>query len=301
MTNISAIVQTDTREPGAPPITGGPKRRGNPSMARYLAALKTVRGIIAISLIGILGGLALLAPIIFPEGYDLQGRDSLLPMSGQHWFGTDELGRDIFVRAIYGLRVDFSLILVAVPITMVLGTTLGLIGAVSRVAGTVVQRVLDIILGFPGLVLGICIVLVMGAGWWALVIAIVIAGLPGFGRLARAALLEQSQREYVIAARTLGVSRGRILLRHILPNAIDPILVQGAVFVVGAIWIEAALSIVGLGIQPPEPSLGALLNVGTRFINQAPTYILGPTLILILLSLAFSLLADALNETVNRK
>jgi peptide/nickel transport system permease protein len=249
----------------------------------------------------VLAILSVSAPLVFPGGYDVQSADSLAPPSLEHPFGTDELGRDIFVRSLYGLRTDFSIIVVAVPVSMILGTILGLIGALSRVAGTIVQRVLDIILGFPGLVLGICIVLVVGPGWVSLVTAITVSGLPAFGRLARAALMSQMQREYVTAAETLGVSRLTVLGRHILPNAVDPILVQGAVFVVQAIFIEAALSIVGLGIQPPQPSLGALLNVGTRFINQAPTYILGPTVLLLLLALAFSLLADALNETVNRK
>lgn len=273
----------------------------NVSVSRYLDAFRTPRGIIGIAALLALAGLALLAPLIFPGGYDVQTRDSLLPPSLAHPFGTDEIGRDIFVRAIYGLRTDFSIIFAAVPLSMAVGTALGLLGALSRVAGTVVQRILDVILGFPGLILGICIVLLLGPGWAALVVAVSINGLPAFGRLARAALLAQMEREYVIAARTLGVGKGTILVRHILPNAVDPIIVQGAVFVVGAIFIEAGMSIVGLGIQPPEPSLGTLLNVGMRYIHQAPSYILGPTLVLILLALAFSLLADALNETVNRK
>ncbi|MBF4571914.1 ABC transporter permease [Herbiconiux sp. VKM Ac-1786] len=285
----------------APP-SRRPRRSGvSPSLRRYGAALKSPRGLVGIIVILVLALLSVSAPLLFPDGYDVQSSESLLAPSFTHLFGTDELGRDIFVRSLYGLRTDFSIIVVAVPVSMILGTILGLIGALSRVAGTIVQRVLDIILGFPGLVLGICIVLVVGPGWVSLVIAITISGLPAFGRLARAALMSQMQREYVTAAETLGVSRLTVLGRHILPNAIDPILVQGAVFVVQAIFIEAALSIVGLGIQPPQPSLGALLNVGTRFINQAPTYILGPTVLLLLLALAFSLLADALNETVNRK
>lgn len=271
------------------------------SVRRYLEAFRTPRGIVATAVLAALAGLAVLAPMMFPAGYDVQTRDSLLPPSPEHMFGTDELGRDIFVRAVYGLRTDFSIIIAAVPISMVAGTGLGLIGALSRAAGSIVQRILDIILGFPAVVLGISIVLVMGPGWSALVVAVSIAGLPAFGRLSRAALVAQMEREYVIAARTLGVGKGTILVRHILPNAADPILVQAAVYVVGAVFLEAALSIVGLGIQPPQPSLGTLLNVGMRYINQSPTIILGPTIILILLALAFSLLADALNETVNRK
>jgi peptide/nickel transport system permease protein len=273
----------------------------NPSIARYLEAFVTTRGILALAGIVAVTAIAFLAPVIFPDGYDVQSRLSLRPPSLTHLFGTDELGRDLFVRSIYGLRSDLTLVYSAVPISMVAGTFIGLLGAVSVRLGNFLQRCLDIIVGFPGLILGICVVLVLGAGWTALLVAIVISGLPSFGRQARATLLAQQQREYVLAARTLGVGRWKIMLRHILPNAIDPIIVQGAVFVVSAIFLEAALSIVGLGLQPPDPSLGTLLNTGMRYIGRAPTYVLGPTVILILVALAFSMLADALNATVNRK
>lgn len=281
------------------PTGGGP--RVSASLRRYVAAIQSGRGLAAIVLLLLLAGLAILAPVLFPGGYDEQGRGALLAPTPAHPFGTDELGRDIFVRAVYGLRTDLSIVAAAVPLSMLVGTALGFIGAVSTRLGALVQRMLDIVLGFPSLILGICIVLVMGPGWPALVVAIAINGLPIFGRLARAALLTQMQREYVIAARTLGVGKGAVLTRHIVPNAIDPIIVQGAVFVVGAIFLEAGLSIVGLGIQAPEPSLGSLLNIGTRYINQAPVYVLGPTVLLVLLALAFTMLADALNQSVNRK
>jgi peptide/nickel transport system permease protein len=286
-------------------IVDGSAARNSPhlnlTVARYLQAFRSPRGIFAIVVILGLTALAFLAPAIFPGGYDEQTRDSLLPMSFTHLFGTDELGRDIFVRSIFGLRTDLTLVYIAVPISMVIGTLLGLIGYVSRWAGTVIQRMFDVIVGFPGLILGISIVLVLGSGFTALLVSIIIIGLPTFGRLARASLLAQEQREYVIAARTLGISRPRVMVRHILPNALDAIIVQGAVFVVHAIFFEASLSIVGLGIQPPAPSLGSLLNVGMQYITQSSTYILGPTVILLLLAFALSLLADALNETVNRK
>lgn len=278
-------------------------RRSTPrgSLTRYASAFRTGRGISGLLIFVLLAALATFAPLIYPGGYDQQGPDAFLGSSFQHPFGTDELGRDLLIRTIFGLRTDFSIILVAVPISMVVGTALGMLGALSPIAGAVAQRVLDVILGFPGVILGICIVLIMGPGWAALVIAIAIAGLPFFGRQARAAYLEQMNREYVVAARTLGVRRGTILTRHILPNSVDPILVSGGLFMVVAIFIEAGLSIIGLGIQPPEPSLGSLLNVGMRFIEQAPLYVIGPTITLILLTLAFSLVADALNDTVNRK
>lgn len=299
--NMDAVTAPASSEAAATQILGQRRYVPNATLRRYLAAFKTPRGIFGAGILLLLAVLAALTPILFPGGYDQQSADSLQGSSLAHPFGTDDLGRDLMVRTMYGLRMDFSIVLVAVPIALVIGTTLGLIGALSKVAGAIVQRALDIILGFPGVILGVCIVLVMNPGWPALVVAIAVSGLPLFGRQARAALLEQMQREYVTAARTLGVSKGTILVRHILPNAADPILVTGAIFVVYAIFIEAGLSIIGLGIQPPEPSLGALLNVGMRFITQSPMYVLGPTIVLILLALAFSLLADALNETVNRK
>lgn len=276
------------------------RQRISPALRRYLSAFRSPRAIIGGSILLVLVVLALLAPALFPQGYDAQTSNSLLPPSLEHPFGTDELGRDLFARSMYGLRTDLSIVLVAVPLGLVVGTALGMVGAISRTGGTVVQRMLDVIIGFPGIVLGVCIVLVAGPGWGSLVVAIAISSLPTFGRLSRAAMLSQSQREYVTAARTLGVGRGTVVLRHILPNAIDPILVAGAVYVVYAIFIEAGLSIIGLGIQPPQPSLGSLLNNATRFINQSPTFIVGPTLTLFLLALSFSLISDALNRTVNR-
>jgi len=291
---MSAVSSTDSVvEPRRP--------RLSITARRYLGAFRTPRGIVAAVLIVALTVLAFLAPVFFPGGYDLQTDLTLHGMSSSHLFGTDEIGRDIFVRSIYGLRTDLALVYIAVPITIVMGTLIGLLGAVSRFVGTITQRILDIIIGFPGLVLGISVVLVLGTGFVGLLVSIIIIGLPTFGRLARQTMLAQQQREYVIAARSLGIGRWRTMVRHILPNTVDPVIVQGAVFIVHAVFLEASLSIVGLGIQPPQPSLGALLNTGMRYINQSPTYILGPIIILLLLAFAFSLLADALNETVNRK
>ncbi|MFD8531111.1 ABC transporter permease [Streptosporangium canum] len=273
----------------------------SPSVGRYLRAFHTLRGAVSAIVIVLLIVLSFLAPVLYPDGFDVQGPDALLPMSGGHLFGTDELGRDIFVRTLYGLRTDFQLIFFAVPISMVIGTLLGLIGAVWAWAGSFVQRVMDIIIGFPGIILAISVVVVFGPGWLSLMVSVVVIGLPGFARLARSALLAQQHREYVLAARTLGVGRWKVLVRHIVPNAMDPLIVHAAVFLVHAIFIEAGLSLIGLGIQPPEPSLGALLNLGMRYVHQSPTYVLGPTLVLLVLAFAFSLLADALNETVTRK
>jgi peptide/nickel transport system permease protein len=278
----------------------GRVRRLNPTTARYLSAFRTPRGIIGLTLLGILVLAAVLAPVLFPGGYDQQGSASLTGMSAAHPFGLDEFGRDILTRSVYGLRIDLSLIFAAVPLSMTLGMVLGLAGAISERLGEAVQRLFDVVVGFPGLLLGICLVAVLGPSWLALFLTILISGMPTAGRLARGAWLSQQSREYVLAARVLGVPKPKVLTRHIVPNAMDSIVVNGSVWMVIGVYIEAGLSIVGLGVQPPTPSLGVLLNNGLRFVSQAPTYLIGPGLILVLLALAFSLIADALNEAVNR-
>lgn len=277
------------------------RRRVGVGLGRYLEAFRSTKGLAALIILGVLLVLAFAAPILFPGGFDAQSRDSLLSPSLSHPFGTDELGRDLFVRSMYGLRTDLTLVLLAVPLSMVLGSLLGLIGYVSQRLGNAVQRCLDVIVGFPSLILGISFVLVLGLGWRSIFVTIVVVGLPTFGRLARSSLLSQQNREYVLAARTLGIGKWTVMVRHIAPNALDVLIVQAAVFAVHSIFLEAGLSIVGLGIQPPEPSLGALLNTGMRFIVQSPTYIVGPTVILLVLAFGFSMLADALNERVNRR
>jgi peptide/nickel transport system permease protein len=280
-----------------PHSTRRPRRLGE-GLARYLAALNTPKGRIGCGLLGIMVLAALFAPLIFPGGVDQQTRDNFLPPSLTHPFGTDELGRDIFVRCVFALRISISLVIVAVPLAMAAGTLMGLSGAVSRLLGDACQRLFDLILGFPSLVLGICIVIVIGPGWVSLAVTIVIFSLPHFGRLARAALIAEEGREYVLAARVLGVSRARIMTRHILPNALDPLFVQLSLSMIAGIFLEAALSIVGLGIQPPTPSLGTLLNVGIRYVYAQPMYTAGPVIMLLLLALAFNLIADALNAAV---
>jgi peptide/nickel transport system permease protein len=292
---MSAISTGPAAVPAAAP------RRLNPTLSRYLSAFRTPKGVIGSTILGLLVLAALLAPVLFPGGYDQQGREALTGMSWAHPFGVDEFGRDLFVRSVYGLRIDLSLILTAVPISMAVGTALGLAGAISARLGAGVQRLLDVVIGFPALILGICLVTILGPGWPAIFLTILISGLPTAGRLARGAWLAQQGREYVLAARVLGVSRGRLLVRHILPNAMDAAVVNCAVWMVVGVYIEAGLSIVGLGVQPPTPSLGVLLNNGLRFVLQSPTYIVGPALLLLLLAVGFSLLSDSLNEAVNRR
>lgn len=293
---------TDASLAPAPSAAAAGQRRGlNPTLARYLSAFRTPRGIIGSSILLVLILAALLAPVLFPGGYNQQGPNAFARPSMRHIFGLDEFGRDIFVRSVYGLRIDLSLILSAVPLSMAIGTLLGLAGVLSERLGAGLQRVLDVIIGFPGLILGVCLVAVLGPSWIALFLTILIGGLPSAGRLARGAWLAQQDREYVLAARVLGVTRRQLLVRHVLPNAVDAVVVNGAVWMVLGVYIEAGLSIVGLGVQPPTPSLGVLLNNGLQYVIESPSYIIGPAVLLLLLAVGFSLLSDALNQAVNRR
>jgi peptide/nickel transport system permease protein len=282
-------------------VSAPARRESAGAVRRYLTALRTPRGAIGAGLLGLLVLLAVLAPVLFPGGYDDQGDNALAGASAAHWMGTDELGRDIVARTIFGLRTDLTLLVTAVPASAVLGTLMGLAGVISRWLGAGMQRLLDVILGFPGIVLGMSVVLVIGTGWSALFVSILVIGLPLFGRQARAGLQVEQEREYVLAARVLGVRRRTVLTRHVLPNIVDPIVVNAAVYMVVAIFIEAGLSIVGLGIQPPIPSLGAMLNTGARYLEVHPAYVMGPGLVLLLLTLAFTQLSHALNKAVLRR
>ena len=286
-------------------VDGPPEDDADAKVAKapspYIQAFKKPKGIVGFSLVGTLVLLALLSPWLFPGGYDEQGRDSLYTASLDHPFGTDQVGRDIFVRSIYALRTDLSLIFVAVTIAAVIGTLLGLTGVLSRRLGNASQRIFDVILGFPGLVLGITIAAILDPGWKSLVITITILSIPGFGRIARSQLLSEQEKEYVLAVRVLGVPKWRVLTRHILPNVLEPAVVQVALAMVLGIFIESALSLVGLGIQPPNPSIGTLLNASIRFMSVQPYYVLGPMVTLLLLTLGLNLIADSLNASLEER
>jgi peptide/nickel transport system permease protein len=256
------------------------------------------KGLVGGLIVGTMVLVALLATTIFPDGFDDQSGAALQGASLGHPFGTDEVGRDIFTRTIFSLRTDLSLIFVAVPIAAIIGTVLGLSGVIAPWLGNASQRLFDVILGFPGLVLGITIATVLGPGWRALAVTIAIVSIPEFGRLARAQLLSEQQKEYVMAAQVLGVPRWRVLLRHILPNVVEPAIAQLTVAMVLGVFLESALSLVGLGVQPPSPSVGTLLNSSIRFLSVQQAYVLGPTITLLLLALGLNLLADALNSSL---
>ena len=226
---------------------------------------------------------------------------SLLPVSVAHPLGTDDLGRDLLSRVLYGIRVDVIVSVIGVPISAVIGTVLGLVGPSSRFADIAVQRGFDVILAFPILILGIAIASITSAGLPAIVATVVIANVPIFGRLARTAFLQQRERDYVVAAEAIGAGTGRVLFRHILPNSVDPLIVQLALSLATAVFVEGGMSFVGVGIRVPAPSLGNILNESLPYLASNPNFALGPMVLFAMLVLGLNLVADGLNARLSRR
>jgi len=218
--------------------------------------------------------------------------------SAAHWMGTDELGRDILSRVLYGARVSM-----AVSISVVLGAGIaGLaIGSLSGYLGGWIDRFLNIVLinaflSFPGILLAIAFAAFLGPGIGKVILALIVTGWAGYARLARAQILQAKGMEYVLAARSLGASDFRIVLRHLLPNILQPVLVQATIAMAGAILAESTLSFLGVGVLAPMPSWGAMLNDARSHLFDAPHLVIFPALAVMTAVLAFNLLGDALRD-----
>lgn len=243
--------------------------------------------------------LALGAPWLAPYNPASQNLSvRLSPPAGGHWMGTDELGRDILSRILYGTRVSML-----VSVSVVLGACLvGLaVGALAGYWGGWIDRVVNIVLvnaflSFPGILLAIAFAAFLGPGLGKVILALVITGWAGYARLARAQVLQAKEMDYVAAARSLGASDARILVRHLLPNIIQPVLVQATIGMAAAILAESTLSFLGLGVLAPMPSWGAMLNDGRSHLFDAPHMVLFPALAVMAAVLAFNLLGDALRD-----
>jgi peptide/nickel transport system permease protein len=281
----------------AAPGPAAPRRR-----SRYLTGLLSPRGMTGAALVILILLAGFVVPLFLPYGPVQQSAATLAPAgTGGHLLGTDELGRDILARVLAGIRVDALLAVVAVPIAAVIGTALGMLSGLNSFAGGLVQRVFDILLGFPGVVMGVAVGIAMSPGSNAVIVTIILVAIPAFGRQARLATLTQLSRDYVSAATVAGTPRWQIIVRHVLPNVADAVLVRAAAAVGQAIQVEGGLSVVGLGIQPPQASLGAMISTGASYLSSSPLYALVPVAVVFVLILGCTLLADALNKAVLRR
>ncbi len=249
-------------------------------------------------LVGFVVLCAVFAGMVAPYSpYDLDVSSMLQGPSATHWLGTDEVGRDELSRTIFAARISVQVALVAVGVGLVGGTIIGIIAAYfGGWIDLALMRLMELLFSFPAILLAVILLASLGTSILNAMLAIGIIFIPGFSRLARAATNDVLRQQYVDAARTIGMGDWRILLREILPNVVTPLLVEAAVAFAYAVLLESALSFLGLGAQPPEPSWGNMLNTGRGFMAQAPWLSIVPGTAMFLCVLAFNLLGDGLRD-----
>ena len=243
--------------------------------------------------------MALLAPWLAPQAPTAQSLpERLLAPSARHWMGTDELGRDVLSRTLYGARVS---LLVGVSVVLGAGIAGLAVGSCAGYFGGAFDQLVNVVLinsflSFPGILLAIAFAAFLGPGLDKVILALTITGWAGYARLARAQVLKVRELEFILAAKSLGASHARILLRHLLPNTLQPVLIQATIGMAGAILSESTLSFLGLGVIAPTPSWGAMLNDGRNHLFDAPHLVVFPALAIMAAVLAFNLLGDALRD-----
>ena len=257
-------------------------------------------GVVGLAILVALVALALLAESIAP--YDWRAQDIVGRFAGpspRHLLGTDELGRDIFSRVLYGARFSLAIGIGAVAMSFSLGTVVGVAAGYYRRLDGVLMRVVDVMLAFPGILLAIALVGALGPGLVSVIVAIGTTEIPGFARLNRSMVLSLREREFVTAARVVGASDRLVLRRHVLLNLVSPLLVFASLRISTAILVGATLSFLGLGIQPPVPEWGTMVSTARQYIATAPHTFMFPTLAIFAAVIAFNLVGDALRDALD--
>lgn len=247
--------------------------------------------------------LLVLAPVIIP--YDYTAMDIMAIQQGpsaQHWFGTDELGRDIFSRILYGGRYSVTMGLISVAISTTVGMSIGAIaGYFGGQVDNVIMRVLDVIQSLPAMLLTIVISAALGSGYFNTILALSVNGLPASARMLRAQMMKVRDSEYIEAAVSINCSRFRIITSHLIPNSLSANIVQAMMAVANMIVMAASLSFIGLGVQPPTPEWGAMLSGARQFIRQCPHMVIAPGMAIAITILALNLLGDGLRDALDPK
>jgi peptide/nickel transport system permease protein len=247
--------------------------------------------------------IAIFGPLFAPQGINDQNLSlRLQPPSSEFWFGTDDLGRDVFSRILHGARVSLTVGLSAVLISAVLGSFLGIVaGYYGRFVDTIISRIFDIMLAFPSILLAIAVVSILGPSLQNALIAIAIINIPSFGRLIRSRVLSIKEEEYIHAAKAIGMKNSRILWKHILPNSMTPVIVQGTLAIATAIIEAAALGFLGLGAEAPQPEWGKMLADARMFLLNAPWAMVFPGVAIMLTVIGFNLMGDGLRDALDPK
>ena len=258
---------------------------------------------IGVALLALLAFAALLAPMLAPHDPLRQNLDrDLLAHSIEHPLGTDKLGRDILSRTIYGGRISLLVGISTVALSLTIGLLLGsLSGYFGGWIDHNLMRLVDILMAFPGILLAIAFTAVLGPGLDHVILALCLIGWTGYARLVRGEILSLREREFIQAARALGCRPKRIILRHLLPNLVAPLMIQATFGLAAAIVAEGSLSFLGLGVEPPTPSWGSMLNDGRQFFLVAPHLTTYPGLALMLTVLALNLVGDTLQDRMDTR
>jgi peptide/nickel transport system permease protein len=294
---------TTTTDAQAAPLTDMAPRQSRSLMSdawnRLLGSWNGRVGLVMITVTVLIG---LLAPVVWPYDPTIDSNlaESRMSPSLQHPFGTDRLGRDMLRRIVHGTRVSLLIGFVVVFASGAVGIFLGLLaGYFGGPLDSVVMRLMDILLAFPAILLAIAIVAVRGPSLENTMLAVAIVSIPGYARVVRSIVLSVRERDYVDAARSIGVSDSRIMVVHILPNSFSPIIVQMTLGVGGAILFAAALGFLGLGVQPPTPEWGAMISDAIPFLRQSPYLVFFPGMAIMLTVLGFNLLGDGLRDALD--
>ncbi len=247
--------------------------------------------------------LSIFGPVLSKFDYATQNYEiKNLGPSAEHWFGTDDFGRDLWVRVWWGTRISLAIGLTAALLDLVFGV---IYGGVSAYYGgrvdDIMQRIIEIVYSIPFLLISILLIVVMGPGFKTIIIAYAITGWVPMARLVRGQILQLKEQEYVLAARTLGAGGARIIMKHLVPNALGLIIVQITFIVPSAIFVESFLSFIGLGIRVPLASLGSLLSDGANSIRMYPHRVISPTIVFSLILMSFNLLGDGLRDALDPK
>ena len=247
--------------------------------------------------------LVILAPVIAP--YDYTAMDIVAAQQGPsaaHWFGTDELGRDIFSRVLYGGRYSISMGVLAVMISTTVGMTIGAVaGYFGGKVDNILMRLLDVIQSLPAMLLSIVLSAVLGPSYFNTILALSVNGMPASARMLRAQMMKVRGNEYIEAAQSINCSKFRIIVRHMIPNSFSPNIVQATMSIAHMIVMAASLSFIGLGVQPPTPEWGAMLTGARQFIRQCPHMVIFPGLAIAVTVLAVNLMGDGLRDALDPK
>ena len=245
--------------------------------------------------------LAILAPVLAPhDPLDQNILFRLKPPSAEHWMGTDYYGRDVLSRLMYGARISLTIGLLAIGIALIIGSLIGLIaGYFGGRTDIIIMQIMDVLLAFPSLILGLVVVAMLGPSISNLVIAIALTAIPPFARIARAPTITVKEREFVEAGRALGYSDLRLMLGHILPNILPEILVMGSLWLATAIRVEASLAFIGLGVSPPTATWGGMIREGFENILDSFWLALFPSFAILLVVFALNLLGDGLRDVLD--